>query len=225
MYLVRPGIVVIAVLAMTLLAAACDDDGETVRGSGSVITEEMAFADFTSVDASNAFEVDIVQSATFSISIRVDDNVLDLLDVSKEGDTLKLGLESGVSLTNTTLEASITMPTLEGLHLSGASKANVSGFRSSGTVDINASGASRAILEGSATELTISGSGASNLDLGDFTVDTAEVKLSGASEATVNVRERIDPVDVSGASRLRYLGDPSLENVTTSGASTVEKGD
>jgi hypothetical protein len=127
MYLVRPGIVVIAVLAMTLLAAACDDDGETVRGSGSVITEEMAFADFTSVDASNAFEVDIVQSATFSISIRVDDNVLDLLDVSKEGDTLKLGLESGVSLTNTTLEASITMPTLEGLHLSGASKANVSG--------------------------------------------------------------------------------------------------
>ena len=31
MYLVRQGIVVIAVLAMTLLAAACDDDGEKSR--------------------------------------------------------------------------------------------------------------------------------------------------------------------------------------------------
>jgi len=30
-------------------------------------------------------------------------------------------------------------------------------------------------------------------------------------------------VDVSGASRLRYLGDPSLGDVTTSGASTVDK--
>jgi len=36
-------------------------------------------------------------------------------------------------------------------------------------------------------------------------------------------QERIDPVDVSGASRLRYLGDPSLGDVTTSGASTVDK--
>jgi hypothetical protein len=203
----------------------------------------MALADFTSVEAANAFDVEITQSDTFAVTIRVDDNILDLLDVSKENDTLKLRLERGVSLRgDVTLEAEITMPDLEGLDLSGASVASVSGFRSSGQldidlsgassldgdleagdVDINASGASKVVLDGSATELTIEGSGASSLDLADFTVDTAKVKLSGASDATVRAQERIDPVDVSGASKLRYLGDPSLGDVTTSGASSVDK--
>ena len=81
----------------------------------------------------------------------------------------------------------------------------------------------RALLVDRDTEVVIEGSGASSLDLADFTVDTAEVRLSGASEATVNALERIDPVDVSGASRLRYLGDPSLGEVSTSGGSSVDK--
>jgi len=239
-------ILVLALAGLTALFAACGDDegeAEAIRGSGNVVTEEMAFADFTAVEAANAFEVEITRSDTFGVTIRVDDNILDLLDVSKEGDTLRIRLERGVSLRgDVTLEASITMPDLDGLELSGASRASVSGFRSSGQLDINlsgassldgdleagdididASGASRVVLKGSATEATVEGSGASSLDLADFTVNTAEVRLSGASEATVNARERIDPVDVSGASRLRYLGDPSLGDVSTSGVSTVEK--
>jgi hypothetical protein len=238
-------------LALTLGLVACDvdidvdvddGDGETLQGSGNVVSEQMALADFTTVEAQNAFELQITQSDSFAVTVRADDNIMDLVDVSKVSDTLKLRLERGVSLRNATLEADITMPNLEGLNLSGASSASVSGFRSSGSldidlsgassldgdleagdIDINASGASRVVLDGSATGLTIVGSGASSLDLADFTVDTAEVRLSGASDATVRAQERIDPVDVSGASRLRYLGDPSLGDVTTSGASTVDK--
>ncbi len=234
----------LAIIALTLGLAACSDQ-VAVRGSGNVVSEEMTFADFTAIDAANAFVVDIVQSESFDVTVRVDDNILDLLDVSRAGDTLRVRLKRGVNLTgDVTLEAKIAMPDLDGLVLSGAASASVSGFRSqdrldielSGAsaiegdleashMDIEASGASRVALEGSATKLIIRGSGASSLDLADFTVDTAEVRLSGASEATVNVLERIDPVDVSGASRLRYLGDPSLGNVSTSGASTVEKTD
>jgi hypothetical protein len=242
----RVGILLLALAGLIALFAGCGDDegdAEAIRGSGNVITEEMELADFGAVEAANAFEVEITQSDTFGVTIRVDDNILDLLDVSKDGDTLRLRLERGVSLFgDVTLEASITMPELERLELSGASKASVSGFRSSGQIDIDlsgasslegnleagdtdidASGASKVVLEGSAEGLTIVVSGASSLDLADFTVDTAEVRLSGASDATLRVQERIEPVDVSGASRLYYLGDPSLGDVTTSGASTVDK--
>ena len=223
---------------LTAGALACDD---AVRGSGNVVTEEMAFADFTGIEASHAFVVDIVQSDSFSVTIRVDDNILDMLDVSSEGDTLRLRLDRGVSLRDVTMEASITMPALARLRLSGAARASVSGFRSldeldielsgaskldgdleAGETDIEASGASKVTLGGSATGLTIRGSGASKLDLADFTVDTAEVRLSGASEATLHARERIDPVDLSGASRLRYLGNPSLGHVNTSGAASLD---
>jgi hypothetical protein len=244
----RLSILVLVLVGLTALSSGCCDDEcecgeEAVEGSGNVISREIPLADFTSVEAANAFEVEITQSDTFAVTIRFDDSILDVLDLSKEDDTLRLRLEPGVSLReDVTLEADITMPDLEGLNLSGASSASVSGFRTSGQldialsgassldgdleagdVDITASGASRVVLEGSATGLTIEGSGASSLDLADFTVDTAEVTLSGVSDATVNAQERIDPVDVSGVSTLRYLGDPSLGNVSTSGVSTVEK--
>ncbi len=237
-------IVLVAALALTLGLVACGDD-ESVRGSGNVVSEEMTFTDFTTIEAANTFTVEIIQSDSFDVTIRVDDNILDLLDVSRAGDTLRLRLKRGVSLRgDVTLEAKIGMPDLDGLVLSGATSASVTGFSSqdrldielsgastvegdleAGDTDIKASGASKVVLEGSGIGLIIRGSGASSLDLADFTVDTAEVRLSGASQATVNVLERIGPVDVSGASRLRYLGDPSLGNVSTSGASTVEKKD
>jgi hypothetical protein len=236
--------ILVAALALMPGLAACDEDDEAsaLRGSGNIVTEEMDFADFTAVEAANAFVVDITRSDSFNVTLRVDDNILDLLDVSKAGDTLRIRLKPRASLTNATLEASVTMPELDSLKLSGASKVRLSGFVSTdridveasgastldgdleaGSVDLEVSGASRVALEGSAGELSISGSGASTLDLGDFVIDKAEVDLSGASEATVNVGERIDPVDVSGASRLRYVGDPALGDVTTSGGGTVDK--
>lgn len=236
-------------LLLTLGLTACDVDvdvtidGEGIRGSGNVVTEEMALAGFTAVDLQNAFEADITQAESFSVSIRVDDNILELLDVTKVGDTLRVRLKPGTRLRgDVTLEATITMPDLKGLSLGGAAKASVSGFRATGQLEIDlsgasevegdleagnisieASGASRVTLEGSATEATIGGSGASKLELADFALDTAEVRLSGASEATVNVSDRIERVDVSGASRLRYLGDPTLGSVNVSGVSTLEK--
>ncbi len=244
MCLWKSWIALIAVLALTLGLAACDDNGfEVLRGSGNVATEDFEFADFASVEVFNAFDVEIVQSDSFNVTIRADDDILELVSVSKDGKTLSVRLAQGLTIsTEVTLEARITMPDLEALDLSGATSATVSGFRSEGQIDVelsgasnldgdleairidlNVSGASRVTLEGSAGGLTIVGSGASNFDLAEFIVDTAEVRLSGASGATVNVEERIGSVDVSGASRLRYFGDPSLGDVRTSGASTLDK--
>ncbi len=241
MYVRKLGIALIAALVLALGLAACDD--EVLRGSGNVVTEDFEFADFASVEVFNVFAAEVVQSDSFSVTIRADDNILELVNVSKNGETLSVRLRQGLTIsTEVTLEVRITMPDLEALDLSGATNGAVSGFRSegqidielsgasdlegnleAGSVDLEVSGASRVTLAGSAGGLTIEGSGASSFDLAEFIVDTAEVRLSGASGATVNVEARIDPVDVSGASRLRYLGDPSLGDVSTTGASTLDR--
>jgi hypothetical protein len=244
----RAWIVVVAALALIPVLAACGDGGDeeeeapATPGSGNIVTQTPDLADFTAVEVSNAFTVDITQSDTFSVTIRVDDNVVDSLDVSKEGDTLRIRLTHPQRFDDVTLEASITMPELSGLNLSGATRTTVTGFRSEGSIDvvlsgasnldghlevgsadIDASGASRVSLQGSAGDLSLRASGASSVDLADFEAETAGVTLSGASNATVNASDRLDPVDVSGASTLRYLGGADLGNVTTSGASTVDR--
>ena len=135
-------------VVLSLAAAGCfdiniDGDGDAVRGSGVLAMQAFALADFDELDISHTFEVDIRRSDTFSVSITVDDNFLEHLVVEKEGDTLRIGLERGISARgDVTLEARIELPELRRVSLSGASRADLAAFPGDGRIDIEASGAS-----------------------------------------------------------------------------------
>ena len=104
--------------------------------------------------------------------------------------------------------------------LSGASEVT-GNIAISGDAQFNLSGASRVELEGSANDVIIRASGASNLKLADFSVHNADVSLSGASDATVNLDGRLD-ADLSGASNLSYIGEPTMGDIDISGGSELE---
>ena len=106
------------------------------------------------------------------------------------------------------------------LDVSGASRLTGSVGIQDG--ELKVSGASTVDLEGSGANVDIEASGASHANLADFAVADAGVTLSGASSATVNASGRLD-VNVSGASRLEYIGNPTLGSVEVSGASTIKK--
>lgn len=215
----------------------------SIAGSGRVVTQEFTLTGFDKVDVSHAFKVDISQGDTFSVVIRIDDNLVEYLEVVKRGSTLKIGLKPArrYGIRNATLEAQVTMPELTGLDLSGASHAIITGFKSTKALDVDLSGASHlrgdieagnasfdlsgasdVTVSGSAQDVTIDASGASSVDLGGFPVNDANVKASGASNVTVNASGKLD-VEASGASHVYYLGSPTLGKVDTSGASSIER--
>jgi hypothetical protein len=107
------------------------------------------------------------------------------------------------------------------LEVSGAS--NVSGnIVAGGNAEFDISGASTVDLSGSAEDLKADVSGASHLELDDFPVHNANVKLSGASNGTVNMNGTLD-ANLSGASNLYYIGEPTMGDIDTSGASNISK--
>jgi len=209
---------------------------------GNQKTETLDFQDFSAVDAGSAFQVSITQSSTYSVRITAGENVFDRIEVIQEGETLKISVEPGVFFGAFNAKAEITMPTLNSLELSGASKGTAEGFGDEnhfaatvsgasslefsnfmvGDIVFDVSGASHVTGQGTGNNLTSTVSGASNLDLTNFQVNDADVSLSGASHATVNPTGRLD-VDASGASNLQYLGEPTLGNINTSGGSNVNK--
>jgi hypothetical protein len=210
-------------------------------GSGNLETEEYAFTNFTKVEIGSAFEFEVNQSGSYSINVTADDNVMDYVQVSQVGQTLKIRLSTVTWFGPVTLRASVTLPQLHGLTASGASRGTVSGFTSTEDLDITVSGASRLTgditagnvefdisgastiqLEGSADDMAADVSGASSFNLGDFTVNNADVDFSGASSGTVNLDGTLD-ADLSGASRLWYIGEPTMGTIDTSGASTISK--
>lgn len=215
----------------------------SISGSGNIVTQEETITGFAKVDVSYAFKVDISQGDAFSVVIRIDDNLVQYLEVVKRGSTLNIGLKSGRSynIRNATLQAEVTMPELTGLELSGASHVTITGFKSAKGFDVDVSGASslrgdieagdarfdvsgasQVNLSGSAEDVVIDTSGASQVELSAFPVADANVEASGASKATVKPSGRLD-ADASGASHVYYLGSPTLGKIDTSGASSVER--
>lgn len=250
-------VVLVAVLLTSGLLLGC---GGIVKGSGNLITEEYEFSDFTRVEVGSAFEVEVAQSNSYSVSITADDNLFDHIQVSKQGATLKIRLKTATYV-STNMKAEITMPQLKSLGLSGATRGTASGFGSTESLDIelsgassldlvdmsvgdirldisgaskvigdltagdiscDISGASTVQLEGSAGDIVVDASGASRVNLGGFMVGNADVSLSGAASGTVNLSGKLD-ANLSGASKLSYIGEPTMGSVNTSGASTLSK--
>jgi len=250
--------ILVAVLLTSGLLMGC---GGAIKGSGNLKTETHDFTDFTRVDVSSAFEVEVIQSSSYSVEVTVDDNLLKYVDVSKGGETLKIGLKTVAVLWPATLRAKITMPQLRGLEFSGATHGTVSNFSSTdnldidlsgassldlvdisagdvkldisgaskvngditaGDTDFDLSGASTVQLDGSAGDIVVKAGGASRVKLDGFTVNNADINFNGASTGTVNLDGRLD-ADLSGASKLSYIGEPTMGNINTSGASTLSK--
>lgn len=234
---------ILVLLVLVALLAACTIPVpviNTLRGSGNTVTETYDFSDFDKVIISHAFEAEITAADTYQVEVTVDDNLVEHLRVEQEGDTVTIGFAPNLVVTNTTQEVRITLPRLVDLEASGASRVDVSGFKTSDDVRVNVSGASTArgdmetgdlnadvsgastlSLEGSGKNLRVNASGASTADLNDFAVNDASVEASGASRANVNVSGTLD-ANASGASSIRYSGDPTLGNIDESGASSVK---
>ena len=226
----------IAAVALVLVAPFC----QTMSGSGHVVTRSIPVTSFSKLEVSGSFTVTVSTGSSEAVSVRIDDNLVDSLDVGVSGETLHVGLKSGTSVTNATLEANVTAPSLDSLEGSGASGITLSAGLTTdelsvslsgashlagpvqidrGSIDL--SGASNAVLSGSASTLDVTVSGASHLDTKELTIHQLSIDLSGASEADVTVTGSLS-ASASGASTLRYAGSPTIARSETSGASTIE---
>ena len=136
----------------------------------------------------------------------VDDNILENVDVRLDGDTLRIGMQGNDSYRNATMDAAITMPTLSGLELSGASSAALGSFESTQPLRLELEGASR-------------------VDCSDMMSDTVRFDLQGASKAECReLTTGETEVDLQGASRLTLTGSGGNADIAGKGASTADLG-
>jgi eukaryotic-like serine/threonine-protein kinase len=218
---------------------------ERIVGSGISASKTWDIADFSSVQVRSTFHARISKGSRFAVTTASDDNVLPLVRVVKEGNTLKIGLESNKSFElKKPLEAEITLPVLAGLDVSGAAEASLKGFdsekeltlRLSGAskiagemsvvkADLDVDGASSLSLTGSAQSARLSGSGASQVTLPEFLMKECTLDLSGASTAQLSVRSAATfSAKLSGASELKGTVVAKNVKLDMSGASQATFG-
>jgi hypothetical protein len=204
MNLLRFAIIVPLTLVLGAAIAGCSDDDGGISGSGNIVTRDFELSGFTSVRL-DLFSAEITQSDTYSVTVRVDDNILDLIDVDTAGETLVLTHSGAGFKGNVTLEATITMPTIESLELNGAASADLDGFDSLDAIEIDLNGAS---------DLT-----------GVLTADRVQIDVSGASKVTGEFAADRVEIDANGASRVTLEGSATSVTLNASGASKVDLAD
>lgn len=190
-----------------------------IKGSGELKTERRDVPVFTNVKVGGASQLEIVSGASEqSVEIETDDNLLELTETYVKNDTLHVERRGNV-WTKSPLRIRIAVANLNGLDLSGASRADVKNVRTD-KFDLELSGASKVHLAGEAATLNADLSGASNLEADNFKTVKAYVDASGASRASVFVTDDLNS-EASGASKISYAGNPTQVRKNESGASRV----
>jgi hypothetical protein len=194
--------------------------GDQVVGSGVIKTEKRTVPAFTAVDASGAFEIDIVCQKETSLELEGDDNLLPLVKTEVRGGTLYLKPEKSFSVKKA-LRVRIAAPNIESLSSSGASSFNVSDVKNE-KLKIDTSGASNINLSGETKTLDMDMSGASKVNTEDLHAARVTISMSGAGKANVYASEELN-AKVSGAGSVTYSGDPKVVHPEVSGVGSVSK--
>jgi hypothetical protein len=156
--------------------------------------------------------------------IKITMPVLEQINLSGSSDGTAMGFKSDKDFTVKVSGASDLETDMETGHftavVSGAS--NVKGRLTAAGSDIELSGASDIDLTGSGGDIKLHASGASSIALLYYKVNNADVDFSGASDGSLDISGRLD-IKLSGASDLKYAGNPTLGNIDKSDASTLKR--
>ena len=197
---------------------------------------------FNEIKANGSFEIEIIQADDYSIEVKGTRRLMDDADIFKSGNKLVLDFDREWDWfkrynRHEKIGVTITMPDIEAIDLSGASKVYIRNFKGDdiafdltgasyvqALVDINEinadlSGASKLVVKGGGTSLKADISGASTLEAANYSAEYVKVEASGASKGEVYSTKEIE-IDASGASRVKYNGTENVR-VDIDGGSRV----
>ncbi len=195
---------------------------------------------FDKLQMGDAFRIQVRQGGEFSLRATGDRRNLDDLDVYVSNGQLVARYRRPRGNRQYETEFEIVMPTLTAADFSAASRSTITGFSSEELVvtlsgasranvdaradrgQINLSGASKMTLSGNFKRLIAGASGASELQAFDAPADEADANASGASELRITATNRLSAT-ASGASNIRYRGNPVRLQMNATGASSIRK--
>jgi len=235
---------ILLLLVPVIGICSCDFIDNGIKGNGNIKTETRKAGEFSSVDVSGVFELHITQGPASDVRIETDENLMQYIVVETNGGELNIHTTEHNNLDPTgRIKVFVSAPLIKKINGSGASRVfSENKLTSSEKIDIDLSGASTAkleldapevkaqatgassiVLKGQTKTLHIEGEGASNIKAYELPAETADVDLSGASDAEVFASVSLK-ADASGASTAKYKGTATVSS-HESGAGSVRKED
>ena len=187
--------------AMLVAAAVLAGSAE----AGETVSRTYELRDFSAIEIGGAYELDVSVGGDYSVRLDGPEDEMARAEVAVEDGALVLssrkhrGDRDGV-------RASVTMPALDRLSVSGVVDADIRGV-DAGAFKITLSGVGEVDIQGRCHALHARVSGVGELDAKSLECATADVSLSGMGEASIYAREAAK-AEVSGMGEINIHGSP-----------------
>jgi hypothetical protein len=230
-------------VTFTVLGISCavgGQSGKTVHGNHNVTRSERKAGNFTGIKASAGVDVYLSQGDNASITVEADENLHEYIITEEKGGILHVYTEANIRDAEKE-RVYVTMKDIHSVETTSAGDIVGESPIKSERLELSASSAGDIRLEVYATELdidisssgdiTLTGdtdklkadlSSAGDLNSYDLKAKEAEISVSSAGDADINVSEKIT-ARASSAGDINYKGDPTYVDVHTSSAGGIHK--
>lgn len=224
----------------SLVSSGCIYNMTGIDGNGKVEKQLRSVSSFSGIDVGGAFEIILTQGNSEEVTIEADENLLEHIITRVKGNVLVIETDVDIRRCEAMI-AHITFSEMDYIELSGATELTATNLLTFDRLDLDASGASEIEMEmkassfyldlsgaseltllGNVEKATIDASGASELNTEELEIEYLKIDVSGACDARVFATKELD-IEASGASSIKYKGDPESISTDISGASSIRK--
>ncbi|WDF65795.1 head GIN domain-containing protein [Flavobacterium sp. KACC 22763] len=215
-----------------------------VQGNGKVVTETRSTGDYDGIKIAGSFDVDLVSGKEGKITLKGEENLLAVIKVEVEDNSLKIYVEKGTQIRTSAGKIQVTVPFEKISELSLAGSGDIKSkdvikndnlaVKLSGSgnfnlpvdtnnLELHVSGSGNINLKGTADKLTTKLSGSGDIDASSLKSKVVEANVSGSGNSKVTCAESIT-ARVAGSGNIKYIGNPEKRDVKVSGSGTITKG-
>ncbi|MCK9321372.1 MAG: DUF2807 domain-containing protein [Bacteroidales bacterium] len=239
---VKIGIAIAYILAV--LTSSCVGFNEkSVKLSGVTKVSTKEVSAFDKVDVSGAIDVIVNIGNKSEVVIEADSAIMPYVVTEVKDRELRIYNKDIIgfyNFKNNKILVTITTPSILELESSGACDVTINDLKTDmfkvslsgacdligsfecNVLDFESSGSSDSKLRGKVKNCNIELSGACDIKALDLEVDSLKIEGSGSSNVEITVQNSLD-VELSGASELRYKGEPKYIKTDMSGVSNLTK--
>lgn len=218
-------------LSFSVVAQKDRDKNERIEGSGNVITKDIPVTSFNDLTSQGVFSLKLSQGDKESVKIEAEDNLIELITVKNEGNSLKIEMKKDVNINSKKgMKVYVTFKSLKNMDLSmvGSTSSDEQlkfsdlKFKNQSVGSVNLDMALQTLhlenqsvgslkLRGKAENAVIKSNSVGSVQAGDFVVQKMEIDNNGVGGATVNAEQELK------------VNDSFLGKVNNKGNATVKK--
>jgi uncharacterized protein YxeA len=230
-------------VAITVLGISCTaggQPGKTVRGNHNVTKSERNVGSFTGIKVSSGVDVYLKQGEKETVTLEADENLHEYIITEVKGGVLHVYTDANIrdaerERVYVTMKEILSVETSsagdvvgespvrsERLDLSASSAGDINLEIYAKDVEADISSSGDMTLRGETDKLKADLSSAGDLNAYELKAREADISVSSAGDADINVTEKIT-ARASSAGDINYKGDPKYVDAHTSSAGGIHK--